>query len=538
MTNLPQLKAQMDKNALASEDPELGVGRRAPKQQRQDREQERKQERDRDQEPSDGSKRESDASSPERTGTGEQLAPSLPARRRRPGNRDRNRGQLSRSFSGGVDLMALTREELAPEAPTRRGSLSRSFSVGVDLMAIPQVDKDDLMAIPQSELFAMINPQQESPEQPKTRPNRRPRSKSFEVGVDLMAMPQEEEKENGAEVAATTDPREETKEEPRSAATDTAAPAQPKTPPRRRPGNRNRINRLGSFTRSVSHNKEEKSSDTESDDSPKAKAKAKAPPKRRPNRRASLTKSLTNSFTQKISGLHFSPGAILGHHHHHSSATPDRKAVAVRFSADEAEVYVVEFDWNHTDDVFYTPSEMREMSQSRFDDAAAIRRKRLEGERRRGSVTLECLEHRAEVMDRAGVSALLTKALLDEDRDEGTSIQGIEHMVYPDLQRAMIQRKKELREEVLTFAKSKRPDPQGWRLARHSRERSKWAQDVARKKGRMYLMKNAAGDDYYEDGLGEFVGAGDIDLPTDEEWERIERMSSVPPIALSRSWAG
>ncbi|KAL7537564.1 hypothetical protein ACHAWF_007649 [Thalassiosira exigua] len=183
------------------------------------------------------------------------------------------------------------------------------------------------------------------------------------------------------------------------------------------------------------------------------------------------------------------------------------------------------------------------MSESRFDDAARLRKQRREeSQRRRGSETLEDLERSAETTD---VSALLTKALLDEDNDESTSIQGIEHFVYPDLQRAMIQRKKKAREEILNFVKSKRPDPQGWRLARRSQELTRWAQDVAQEKGMVYRMKrihaedeegrHAEGDDESEGEEENAVDGGDIDLPTDEEWGRIEQMPSMPRRNLRQS---
>jgi hypothetical protein len=86
------------------------------------------------------------------------------------------------------------------------------------------------------------------------------------------------------------------------------------------------------------------------------------------------------------------------------------------------------------------------------------------------------------------VDSLLTEALSDADEYATTSIWGIEHFVYPELQQEMIRKKKEVQSQVMSFVKSKRPDPQGWRLANHSRMYSQWARDVALDKGRAYRM--------------------------------------------------
>jgi len=98
----------------------------------------------------------------------------------------------------------------------------------------------------------------------------------------------------------------------------------------------------------------------------------------------------------------------------------------------------------------------------------------------------------------------LSAALSDEDRDEGVSIRGIEHFVYPDLQQEMIRRKKEVQREVMDFVRAKRPDPQGWRLAEHSRTYSQWARNVALEKGMKYYMNNVTGDTEFEISKDEF----------------------------------
>lgn len=158
------------------------------------------------------------------------------------------------------------------------------------------------------------------------------------------------------------------------------------------------------------------------------------------------------------------------------------KTKVVHFSTIEVQPY--HFDWSLADDIFYSRPELTAMGQSRFEDAAKLRQQR-------------------ESMDDVGISTkskdtditgLLAKAFEDEDRDEDVSIRGIEHFVYPGLQQEMIRKKKEVQKEVMGFVRSKRPDPQGWRLAEHSRSFSQWARDVALQKGMKYCIDNVTVD--------------------------------------------
>jgi len=128
------------------------------------------------------------------------------------------------------------------------------------------------------------------------------------------------------------------------------------------------------------------------------------------------------------------------------------------------------------------------MGQSRFDDAATLRQQRRLDEK---SVDDVGISNKSKV---DVIANLLSAALEDDDRDENVSIRGIEHFVYPGLQQEMIRRKKEVQREVLDFVRSKRPDPQGWRLAEHSRSFSQWARNVALEKGMKACINNAAGD--------------------------------------------
>jgi len=161
----------------------------------------------------------------------------------------------------------------------------------------------------------------------------------------------------------------------------------------------------------------------------------------------------------------------------------------VHFSTIEVQPF--HFDWSLANDVFYTRKELSAMGQSRFDDAATLRQKRHQAENGGHAMDDVDISKRSKVED---ITTLLSSAFDDPDRDDNVSIRGIEHFVYPGLQQEMIRRKKEVQREVMGFVRSKRPDPQGWRLAQHSRSFSQWARNVALEKGMKYCMNNAAGD--------------------------------------------
>ena len=192
----------------------------------------------------------------------------------------------------------------------------------------------------------------------------------------------------------------------------------------------------------------------------------------------------------------------------------------VHFSTIEVQPF--HFDWSVADDVFYTRKELTAMGQARFDDAAILRQQRHNREKDEVSVDDVDIVKKSKVKD---IATLLTMALDDSDQDENVSIRGIEHFVYPDLQQEMIRKKKEVQREVLGFVRAKRADPQGWRLAQHSRTFSQWARNVALEKGMKYCMNNCAGDD-----TGETV-------ISDEEKEQFQR-STDELEASSRSLHG
>ena len=160
----------------------------------------------------------------------------------------------------------------------------------------------------------------------------------------------------------------------------------------------------------------------------------------------------------------------------------DLSKKSVRFSSEKDEVHLVHYDWTCVGDYFYSTAEIALMKSARFEDAALFRNEE------KTSATQDDLDvsRRQKIVC---IDSLLSLALNDPDTNVNTSIRGIEHMVYPELQQEMIHKKKEVQAQVMSFVRSKRPDPQGWRLANHSRAYSQWARDVALEKGQAYTMK-------------------------------------------------
>ena len=91
----------------------------------------------------------------------------------------------------------------------------------------------------------------------------------------------------------------------------------------------------------------------------------------------------------------------------------------------------------------------------------------------------------------------ITNALDDCDDNHEISIRGIEHFVFPVLQKEMVRRKKLLKKVVLGYSRDpiqRKKDPNGIKLADESAEHSKWARDVATERGIKYCqMKRGDG---------------------------------------------
>ncbi|KAL7470576.1 hypothetical protein ACHAXS_010839, partial [Conticribra weissflogii] len=212
------------------------------------------------------------------------------------------------------------------------------------------------------------------------------------------------------------------------------------------------------------------------------------------------------SYSRKQAPSRFKPLSSKSHHYYGKKKT-------VHFSTIEVQQF--HFDWGLAGEVWYDRKELTAMGERRFDDAAVLRRDRAAEDEHADCPAHDCprgpklhsqddASLAAKPSTPSAVAALLATALSDPDGHPATSIRGIEHFVYPELQREMIRRKKLVQSEVLEFVRSKRPDPQGWRLAQHSRNYSLWAREVAMEKGRMYRVNNT------ESGLG-VLGEGELE---------------------------
>jgi hypothetical protein len=93
------------------------------------------------------------------------------------------------------------------------------------------------------------------------------------------------------------------------------------------------------------------------------------------------------------------------------------------------------------------------------------------------------------------VGDTITAALDDVDNGE-VSVRGIEHFVWPVLQKEMISRKKELKAFVVEYSKDtnrRANDPNGEKLAAAVVEMSKWARNVASERGIKYCQMKRGG---------------------------------------------
>lgn len=93
------------------------------------------------------------------------------------------------------------------------------------------------------------------------------------------------------------------------------------------------------------------------------------------------------------------------------------------------------------------------------------------------------------------VGDTITRALDDQDNGE-VSVRGIEHFIWPVLQKEMITRKKELKQYVVEYSANEQrraADPLGDILAEEVIARSKWARNVAQERGIKYCEMKRGG---------------------------------------------
>jgi hypothetical protein len=166
------------------------------------------------------------------------------------------------------------------------------------------------------------------------------------------------------------------------------------------------------------------------------------------------------------------------------------KKKTVHFATIEVQPYHV--DYSCDKDVYYRKDEIAAMNKQRFTDASELRNQRNVADPKDDDKH-HALDDAYIAKRTADIDKLLSEAFNAEtDVDEQVSIRGIEHFVYPQLQQEMIRRKKQAKREVINFKKSKRPDPQGWKLARLSEQYTQWAREVALEKGMKYCMNQEA----------------------------------------------
>jgi hypothetical protein len=175
-----------------------------------------------------------------------------------------------------------------------------------------------------------------------------------------------------------------------------------------------------------------------------------------------------NSFLQPRKKVHFAPPSQLKTRH------------------------TYHFDWSLASSYWYEPYELSRLKETRYEEADILRK-----ERGISSSSRDDADKYAGGLEKdIFVGDSITHAL--DDRDDGViSVRGIEHFVWPVLQKEMIARKKELKRYVIEYSKDKNrrtSDPKGEKLAAASIERSQWARDVASERGIKYCeMKRGGG---------------------------------------------
>ena len=151
-----------------------------------------------------------------------------------------------------------------------------------------------------------------------------------------------------------------------------------------------------------------------------------------------------------------------------------------------------EFDWDLEPEYWYSTVELKAFNDLRFDEAADLRKER--GIRTASRNDADALsESRRSLF----IGDKVTNALDDCDDNGEISIRGIEHFVFPVLQKEMVNRKKGLKQAVVGYSRDptqRKADPKGDKLADESAKHSQWARDVATERGIKYCtMKRGAG---------------------------------------------
>ena len=165
----------------------------------------------------------------------------------------------------------------------------------------------------------------------------------------------------------------------------------------------------------------------------------------------------------------------------------NNKKKKVRFTPYGPTLHSYEFNWELEGDYWFSKAELKTFNEVRFDEADVLRKER--GIRTKSRHDADGIE---EEDDRNNfIWDVLTHSLMDNDGHD-ISLRGIEHFVWPVLQKEMMMRKKELKKVVLEWRlpANRRKDPNGIKLAEDSAKLSEWARDVAQERGIKYLLQN------------------------------------------------
>jgi len=167
-------------------------------------------------------------------------------------------------------------------------------------------------------------------------------------------------------------------------------------------------------------------------------------------------------------------------------------AKSVHFNDDPAIRREYSFEWELESSYWYSKQELKQFNEQRFDDADILRKERGISTSSRNDAD-SVRESRRDIF----IGDKVTKALDDVDDNHEISLRGIEHFVFPLLQKEMMRRKKELKHTVLVYSRDKmerKKDPLGVKLAERAQELSQWARDVATERGVKYCeMKRGGG---------------------------------------------
>ena len=122
------------------------------------------------------------------------------------------------------------------------------------------------------------------------------------------------------------------------------------------------------------------------------------------------------------------------------------------------------------------------MNNVRFDDASKLRVKML---KKKSQSQDDSSLIRKSTATAGGTNQLLSEIISDRDEwDANISLDGIEPFVFLELRDLMVKKKANVKKEIIDFVKANPMDPQGWRLASHSRFHTQWARNIAQEKAK------------------------------------------------------